>query len=119
MVDPKKQLEFHEKQSVALDALLREIAACVPRGWRIAVLGLDVAYSPHTKVRSIKHRLRNPVTNAEVRTFPQSLFHAATALHIVFTEYGQAWIHGAFTLTYDSKGRMRERKANYKYGHVT
>jgi hypothetical protein len=68
-----------------------------------------------SKTRLIRHKLHNPTTNEQVTKFSETLFQATMALHTVFSEYGQAWQRGTFTLTFDVTGRLTASKMNYHY----
>jgi hypothetical protein len=115
MPDPAKHMEFIENQQRASNELLARILPCIPRGWRTAELLLDVGYSKFTSVRSVKHRLVNPATHEEVLDFPEPLFQAATALHIVFTEYDQDWKRCVLKLFFNGAGTMTRSETNFQY----
>lgn len=115
MVDPARHMEFHERQQRASNELLASLLPCIPSDWQLAELQLNVAYSPFTGVRSVKHRLVNPTTHEEVLDFPESLFQTATGLHVVFTAYEQAWKRCVMKLFFNSSGAMTRSETNYEY----
>lgn len=82
------------------------------------MLQLDVSFSPATGVRSTKRRLWNPLTDSEVRDFPEGLFQTTPALHAVFSEYQQAWTRCLVLFRLDSRGGA-ECEINYHYGLPT
>jgi hypothetical protein len=84
--------EFESRMRPVQDQTFRILQALIPGDWRIAMLQLDVALSPLHGTRSIRHRLWNPLTDAEIRDFPEALFQTTTDMHSVFSEYGQAWV---------------------------
>jgi hypothetical protein len=90
----------------------------VPRDWRIAMLQLDVSFSPINGARSIKHRLWNPLTDGEIRDFPEALFQTTTVLHAVFAEYQQAWTRCLVLYRLDPRGGVA-CEINYHYGRPT
>lgn len=112
----QRHLEFHERQTAAMQQLIDALCLTIPKNWRQARLELEVSYSPFTQTRAIQHRLTNPITSEGIGDFPHSLFAASTALHVVFTEYEQAWKRAVIELAYDTNGRFRQSKANYTYG---
>ena len=114
-MNSQRHLEFHKRQAEAMDRLTDTLLPAIPRHWRHAQLELDVHYSPVTKIRAIHHRLTNPTTGEDAGDFPPDLFGASTALHMVFTEYEQAWKRAIIELTFHENGSFRQRKANYTY----
>jgi len=114
-LNPQRQHEFHERQSEAMQRLTEALQRVIPRHWQHAQLELDVRYSPLTNSRAIQHRLSNPVTGENTEEFSPDLFQASTALHVVFSDYEQAWKRAVIELTYLENGGYRQRKANYSY----
>ena len=101
-----------------MDSVISATAACVPRGWRTAILELDVAYSSFTKVRSIRHKLHNPAAHARVSNFSKSLFQATTELHSIFTEYDMLWVRAKLTMNFNAAGRLTGSKMTYDYNRI-
>jgi len=87
--ESQRQYEFHERQTEAMQRLTEALLRVIPGDWRHAQLELDVRYSPLTKSRAIRHRLTNPATGEDTAEFSPDLFHASTALHMVFSDYEQ------------------------------
>jgi len=116
MADPNKSAEFHRRSQPLTDELIKQLRSLVPRHWRIALLQLDVSFSPFTEARAIKHRLWNPLTGAEVRDFPEALFQTTTSLHAIFAEYQQAWTRCLLLYRLDPRGGV-ECEINYHYAH--
>lgn len=118
MADPNKAAEFERRSRPISDNLINDLRRVVPPDWRIAMLQLDVSFSPATGMRSTKHRLWNPLTDAEVRDFPETLFQTTTALHAIFAEYQQAWTRCLVLYRLDPRGAV-ECEINYHYGLPT
>ncbi len=116
MPDPKKNAEFQRRSQPITDDLVKHLQGLVPAGWRIAMLQLDVSFSPINGMRSIKHRLWNPLTDIEICDFPEALFQTTTALHTVFTEYHQAWTRCLVRLCPSPRGGVG-CEFNYHYAH--
>ena len=114
MADPKKSAEFQQRSRPIVDEVVKRICSCVPKDWRLAMLQLDVSYSPVTERRSIKHRLWNPLTDQEVCDFPGTLFQATNALHTIFVEYDQPWGRCLFSFSFAGEGRNYQ--IDYHYG---
>ncbi len=114
MADPNKSLEFQNRSQRFTDELINHLRTLVPREWQIATLQLDVSFSPFNGTRSIKHRLWNPLTDGEIRDFPETLFQTTTALHAVFAEYQQDWKRCLVLFRRDPGGGI-ECEFNYHY----
>lgn len=114
-MNPERHLQFHERQAAAMEHLMANVKPLIPKSWREARLELHVHYSPFTGTRAIQHRLTNPATTEEVQEFPESLFVASTSLHMVFTEYDQAWKQAVIELTHHVNGGFGPREASYTY----
>ena len=114
MANPNSKVEFQQRIQPITDDLIRHLRGMVPRDWRIAMLQLDVSFSPLNGTRSTRHRLWNPLTDAEVHDFPEALFHNTSALHAVFTEFHQVWTRCLVQIRPNSRGG-NECEINYHY----
>ena len=99
-----------------MKTLLTVLRGCIPPAWRRALLELEVAWTPHTGSRAVHHRLINPETRESVSSFPEALFEATTALHVVFSEYEQGWKRATLDLNLDAQSLSPSYEAKYTYG---
>lgn len=118
MADPNKKAEFERCSQPITDDLIKHLRSLVPRDWRIAMLQIDVSFSPMNGMRSAKHRLWNPLTDAEIGDFPEALFQTTTALHSVFAKYQQSWTRCLVLYSLDPRGGI-ECVINYHYASPT
>lgn len=107
--------QMRDQKAKATDDLLRVLRLCIPSGWTAAVLELDVAYSPLTQTRAIKHQLFNPLSGEIVTDFPESLFQSVTSLHVISTELNEPWIRAIVTIP-EPKPGGRLYEISYAYG---
>jgi hypothetical protein len=106
--------DFEGRSRPIEDQLIRHLQALIPRDWQLAMFQLDVTLSPTHGTRSIRHRLWNPVTDAEIRDFPEALFQTTSDLHLVFSEYGQAWVRCLMFYRSDPAGGL-QIETHYRY----
>ena len=116
MTSHEKHMEFHRRNDETMKRLLAILPACIPRGWRRALLELEATRSLLTGRLAVRHRLTNPETQESMADFPEALFETTTALHQVFAEYQQGWKRASFTLTLDGQSHPQGYNANYTYG---
>ena len=115
MHDPR-QADFESRSRPFRDQLVRHLQALVPRDWRLAMLQLDVTLSPVHGARSITHRLWDPVTDAEIRDFPEALFQTTADLHSICSEYGQAWVRALMFYRTNPEGGF-QIETHYRYAY--
>jgi hypothetical protein len=106
--------DFERLSRPVSDRLIKQLQALIPRTWPVAMLQLDVTLSAATGARSIKHRLWNPVSDAEFRDFPEEFFQTTTELHSIFSEYGQPWVRSLTFYQTSPKGGI-QIETHYRY----
>lgn len=113
--DPAKAAEFQSRQTPLMEVLYREMCACIPPDWNLAVLEVDVADAPPGEGTAFACRLYNPASRMALQDLPPRVVRAATSVYALCCEYLHLWIRGTFTMVRRGPSEIILRMAHFDY----